>query len=63
VTPERATEIIQQARERAGHGPWSDQLQHVMTLDERRELLAVWKTMPGHTAFVDVLNRVATGGD
>jgi len=34
-----------------------------MTLDERRELLAVWKTMPGHTAFVDVLNRVATGGD
>jgi hypothetical protein len=62
MTPERANEIIAEARSRAKHGPWSDQLQHVMTLDERRELLARWRKMPGSTCFVDVLQHVANGG-
>jgi hypothetical protein len=59
VTPQRANEIIEAARTRATVGPWSDQLQHVMTIDERRDLLAMWRRMPGNTCFVDVLTRVA----
>lgn len=61
MTPERATEIIATAKESAVGVPWADRLQHIMSIDERRELLAIWKTMPGSTSFIDVLHRVAKG--
>ena len=61
MKPERATEIIAKAKEAATIGPWSDQIQRFMTPDERRALVAVWKTMPGSTCFVDVLETIAKG--
>lgn len=57
MTPARATEIIRDAKARAIHGPWSDQLSNV-TADERAEIIAVWETMPGYTCFVDALHRI-----
>ena len=62
MTPERAQTIIKLAQARATGSPWSDQLQHVMTLAERRELLAVWKRMPGTSCFVDILMHAAKEG-
>lgn len=58
MTPERAAEIIRDAKAMADYGPWSDQLSNVMTTDERAEIIAVWKKMPGHTCFVDALHRI-----
>lgn len=61
MTPERAKEIIQQARDATTVGPWSDQLRNVMTTDERVEVLKVWRNMPGCFCFVDALNKIARG--
>ena len=58
MTPERAAEIIAQAHALAKHGPWSDQLRNVMTVDEIAGVFAVWKTMPGSTCFMDALLRI-----
>jgi len=57
MTPERAKEIIAQAKAQAGCGPWSDQLDKVMTDIEREEVRHKWQTMPGYTCFVDALFR------
>ena len=59
MKPERATEIIREAKAKCVHGPWSDQLSNVMTQDERREVVTVWNTMPGSACFVDALLRIA----
>lgn len=59
MTPARAQEIIAAAQAKAVHGPWCDQLDRVMTFDERREVIAVWETMPGYTNFVSALFRIA----
>lgn len=61
MTQERANEIIAQAKAKAVHGPWCDQLDKVMLPGERAEIVKVWKTMPGHTCFVDALYRIARG--
>lgn len=58
MTPARAKEIIQQARDRAVHGPWADQLDKVMTVAERLDVTLVWCRMPGYTNFVDALYRI-----
>lgn len=60
MTPERAQEILQQARDR-GAFCWSDCLDQVMRPGERDEVRKVWDTMPGYTCFVDALNRIANG--
>lgn len=59
MKPERASEIIAKAKESATIGPWSDQINRFMTPAERRDLVTVWKTMPGNTCFVDVLQKIA----
>lgn len=61
MTRERANEIIAQAQTRAKYGPWSDQLDKVMSADERRAVLEMWETMPGYTCFVHALYRIANG--
>jgi hypothetical protein len=61
MNQERAQQIVKQARAHAGCGPWSDQLDKIMTSAERDEVIAHWQTMPGHTCFVDALNRFANG--
>ena len=61
MTSERAAQIIEQAQARAIHGPWSDQLDKVMTAEERAEVLQLWRTMPGYTCFVDALLRIKQG--
>ena len=58
MTPERAKEVYAQCRKQAGCGPWSDQLDNVLTSDEDFDLRKLWRTMPGHTCFVDALFRV-----
>ena len=57
MTRERANEIVRQAQALARYGPWSDQLDKVMTPDERAAVLAMWETMPGYTTFVHALQR------
>jgi hypothetical protein len=32
-----------------------------VTIDERNEIVAVWKTMPGHSCFHDAVRRIANG--
>jgi hypothetical protein len=61
MNAERATEIINQARARATVGPWSDQLRRIITREEFREVLAVWRQMPGTTCIVDALHKIAKG--
>lgn len=57
----RAQEIFRRAQERASCGPWADQIDKVISDAERAAVNAVWEDMPGHTCFVDALNRVAGG--
>lgn len=59
---DRAREILQTAYDTTTCGPWSDQLDKVMTREERAEICAVWDTMPGYTCFVDALYRIAREG-
>jgi len=59
MTPKRAQEIIQAAYDRCTCGPWCDQLDKVMTDQERKEVNQVWDTMPGDTNFVDAIYRIA----
>lgn len=54
----RANEIFNQARNQTKHGPWSDQLDKVMSPGERAYIMAIWDTMPGNTCFVDAFLRV-----
>jgi hypothetical protein len=61
VSPERAREIIQTARDACTCGPWVDWLDRVMGPGESDEVKAVWETMPGDTCFVDALYRIARG--
>jgi hypothetical protein len=61
VTPQRAKEIVEQARAQAKFGPWSDQLDKVMTEGERNFVKDHWGTLPGHKNFVDALMSVARG--
>lgn len=55
LTRERVDEIIKQARDKSTYGPWSDQLDKVMTKEEREEVIQRWNTMDGETCFVDAL--------
>jgi hypothetical protein len=58
MTPERAREIIRDAKAMATYGPWSDQLSNVMTKDERAAIVEVWNTLPGSYCFMDALLRI-----
>jgi hypothetical protein len=62
VTPARAREIIQAAKAKARFGPWSDQLDKVMTAPETTYVKDVWGTKPGHWSFVDTIEFIARGG-
>ena len=61
MTGERAKQVIEDARAKAVHGPWSNQLHRVLRPGERAEVNAVWATMPATTCFVDALLRIANG--
>lgn len=58
LEPDRVREIIETARASATYGPWSDQLDLVMTAEERKSVKDLWNTMPGNTCFVDALLRM-----
>lgn len=64
VTPERAREILEQAKERTrtgvATGPWADQLKYVEREGERAYVVSQWDKMPGTYSYVDAL--VAIGG-
>ena len=63
MTARRASEILEMAKERTrtgvAYGPWADQLKHVMTAEEREQVIQVWDTLPGYTSFVDALEYIA----
>ena len=59
MIPERAQEIIQAAYDTCTCGPWCDQLDKVMTKEERQKVNQVWDTMPGDTCFVDAIYYIA----
>ncbi len=63
MSPERAQEIIKQAKEISNSfgylNPWSDQLDQVLKPGERLEVIKVWNTMPGTSCFVDALYKIA----
>lgn len=59
VTPQRAKQIMQQARAHAKHGPWVESLERVMTQGEYRFISDYWETMPGNTSFLDALMTLA----
>lgn len=59
MSPERAQAIIQAAYDRCTCGPWCDQLDKVMSTEEREEVKVVWNTMPGDTCFVDAIYYIA----
>lgn len=61
MTPSRAKEIIESAQEKSTCGPWSDQLDKVMSAVERADVIEVWNTLPGDSCFVDALYRIANG--
>lgn len=61
LTKVRAKEIMEQAREKAIHGPWVDQLDKVMTKEEREEVILHWEAMPGNTSFYDAFMRFVRG--
>jgi hypothetical protein len=58
MEPKRAAEIIADAMAITAIGPWVDNLDTVMTPNERQEVLDKWRTMPGHTCFFDALCRI-----
>lgn len=59
VSPERAKEIAANAQERATHGPWSDQIDKVITPQEKAFFMAVWDSIPnGNSSFMTAFNAV-----
>jgi len=65
VSPERAKEIMEKAKERAKYGPWSDQIDKVITPQEKAYFMAVWDSIPNGSscfmsAFYAVLNNEIT---
>lgn len=60
MTKDRAQEILKQAREKATVGPWCDQLDKVMTEEERKRVIKHWDTLSGETSFVDALQSIAS---
>jgi hypothetical protein len=59
MTPIRAQGIITAAKFCSTYGPWSDQLDNVMALDEHAAVRQVWNTLPDNTSFVDARNSIA----
>lgn len=59
LTPGRAKEIIAQAKKKAVHGPWTDQLDKVMTTAERKRINDIWDTMGGSADSYGALMRVS----
>ena len=55
IEHDRITEIVEQAQAQAGCGPWVDQIEKVITPEERRIVLAKWKTMDGTASFYTAL--------
>lgn len=48
---ERAQEIANECSERAQYGPWTDQMEDVMTDGEMAFVHAVWDCCPGNYSF------------
>lgn len=61
LTQVRAKEIVAQARDKAVHGPWCDQLDKVMSAEERDQVLFHWDTLDGSTNFVNALYDFVEG--
>lgn len=61
MTPQRAQEIIDNARAHSVGFPWVDQIKNELLPGEREQVNAVWDTLPGHTHFVNALEHIARG--
>jgi len=61
VSPARAKGIMREAQAKASVGPWSDQIDRVISQGEHRYIKDVWMTMPGNKSFVNALTGIASG--
>ena len=52
---------LERHREKGLVGPWSDQLEKVMTLDQRIHVQRFWDQLDGNTSFLDALVCLANG--
>lgn len=59
VDAQRAREIIQQAKAMTQYGPWSDNIDRVLSQGERRFISQFWDTLPSNTSFTDALEELA----
>jgi len=48
---------------RYGVGQWMQELEWVLTFDEKREILALWNTMPGYATYFVAFCEWAGGFD
>jgi len=68
MTPERAREIIEQAKAEERkfspvyYSPWENQLNKVLKTGEREEVFKVLETMSYDSSFATALNKIACYG-
>lgn len=61
MTRERALEIKQQCQLLAEGSPWSDQMDHILTPQEKQEIITYWKNLPGGSSFLDAFFDICNG--
>lgn len=59
MTPQRAQEILDTARNSEGFGPWVDRIK--VTPVENEYVQSAWNKLHGNSNFVDALRAVAEG--
>lgn len=55
LTAHRIDEIERLCQTSKGHGPWSDQLDNIMTEDEQDEVRTHWYLLDGESCFVSAM--------
>lgn len=61
LTREWATGVLERCQAAATHGPWCDQLDRVLSAEERVALRALWAKLPGTFSVVSTLFAVMHG--
>ena len=59
MTPERALELMYESNQECSF--WPKHLYAPETPEERKEVVAMWNTMPGYTCYYDALKRISKG--
>ena len=57
LTPARCEEIVRQSQELVEYGPWSDQIDKILTSEEKAEINLHWSSLPSDASFIDAFNN------